>query len=233
MDYNINEVSLYQVLIYLLFGLLSAVVAYIITNYLLPMLSRRKYSRMQIWEKVQITFWIIYAGLLFIILFRLNMFVTIALSIVIFGAGWNFWRNVFSGIVIKLSTQFTIGEAIDIEFAKGELKTIGMSRSELINEIGETVVIPNYKLRNSVFRHLNKETNVHAHSFVVNVSAGKTIASVYNIALECPFVSANQKVEVERTGPNELVVRASVIDNTFIDQVNTYLHEFCGKDVVD
>jgi small-conductance mechanosensitive channel len=159
------------------------------------------------------------------------MLVTIALSVAIFGAGWSFWRNVFSGIVIKLSSQLKIGEAIDIEFAKGELKSIGMSQSELINESGETVVIPNYKLRNSVFRHLNKETHVQAHSFNVTVSAGKTIESVYRIALECPFVSANQKVEVERVGPNELVVRASVIDNAFIDNVNTYLHEYCGSAV--
>jgi len=37
------------------------------------------------------------------------------------------------------------------------------------------------------------------------------------MALECPFVSANQKVEVDRLSPNEVVVRASVIDNAFID----------------
>ena len=118
MNYSIGEVSLYQVLLYLLFGLLSAVVTYIITYYLLPMLSRRKHSRMLIWGRAQVVFWIVYAGLLFVILFRINMFVTVAISIVVFGAGWNYWRNVFSGLVIKLNAQLKVGDAIDIEFAR-------------------------------------------------------------------------------------------------------------------
>ncbi len=231
-DYNISDVSLRQVLMYLLFGLLSAVIAYIITHYLLPILSRHKYSRMLIWQRTQIVFWLVYVGLLFVILFRINMFVTIAMSIVIFGAGWNYWRNVFSGLVIKLNTQLRIGDVIDIEFARGELRSIGLSQSELINESGELVVVPNYKLRTSVVRHLNKKTNVQMHAFNISVSAQWTLEAMKNLALECPFVSANQKIEVERLSSDEVVVRAAVIDNAFIDNVNLYFQKACSASVI-
>ena len=230
MNYSIGDVSLYQVMIYMLFGLLTAIVTYVITHYLVPMLSRHKHARMQFWQKAQIIFWLVYVGVLFVILFGMNMYVTVAMTVVIFGAGWNYWRNVFSGLVIKLNSQPKIGEAIDVEFAKGVIKAIGMSQSELINESGETVVIPNDILRTSVFKHLNKETNVQVHSFIITTSTGRTIEAIYSMTLECPFVSANQKVEVDRMGPNEVVVRASVIDNSFIDKVNTYLHQMCGPE---
>jgi len=180
---------------------------------------------MQIWEKMQTVFWLVYLGLLYVIFFRINMFVTIAMSIVIFGAGWSYWRNVFSGLVIKLNSQLKIGDAIDIEITKGEIRSIGLSQSELINENGELVFVPNYKLRNSVLRHLNKKANVQMHVFVISVSAQRTLKTIYNLALECPFISANQKIEVERLNQNEVVVRASVIDNTFIDNVNKYFEK--------
>jgi len=183
---------------------------------------------MLIWGRAQVVFWIVYAGLLFVILFRINMFVTVAISIVVFGAGWNYWRNVFSGLVIKLNAQLKVGDAIDIEFARGELKSIGLAQSELINESGELVVVPNFKLRTSVLRHLNKKTNIQMHAFHISVSTSWSLDALNGLALECPYVSANHKIEVERVNTNEVVVRAAVIDNAFIDNVQMYFHSMCG-----
>lgn len=225
MDYSLNEISLYQVLIYLFIGVLSAMVTYIITYYILPLLSLRKSTQMHGWSRVQIVFWILYAGLLFVILFRMNMLVTVAMSVVVFGAGWNYWRNLFAGLVIKLNSQLSIGDAIDLEFAKGELKSIGFSQSELVNESGEVIVVPNNRLRSAILRHLNKESNVQMHAFYVAGSGEWTQDAIRNLALQCPYISANQKLEVERLDNGELVIRAAVIDNIFVDNVNHYFKE--------
>ena len=59
------------------------------------------------------------------------------------------------------------------------------------------------------------------HSFTVQF-ADKNIEAVYQLALNCPFISANQKIEVERTQGNEFTINAAVIDSSFVDKVNTY-----------
>lgn len=227
-DYSINEIALNQVLTYILIGVICAFVFFIFSRYLLPLISRGRQSWLRVWSKAEIVFWLVYVALLYTILFRTNMLVTIAMSIVIFGAGWNYWRNVFSGLIIKLDSQLKQGDAIDIEFAKGELKSIGLSQSELMNESGEMIVVPNYTLRNSVLRHLNKETNVQTQIFKVTTKQDMSSESVYRLALECPFISSNQKIEVERVNPDEVIVRAAVIDNAYIDNVHRYFQASCN-----
>ncbi|MEJ6736345.1 MAG: mechanosensitive ion channel [Flavobacteriales bacterium] len=149
------------------------------------------------------------------------MFITLIFMVIILGLGWNFWSNIFSGIVIRFTNQFEPGEVISTDFAKGELKSINLSQSELINDKGETIVVPNKKLRGAVLTHYHKKSNVQMHSFTVEFS-DKTIEAVYQVALNCPFISANQKIEVERTQGNEFNINAAVIDSYFVDKVNTY-----------
>jgi small-conductance mechanosensitive channel len=196
-------------------------VLYIINHYVIPLIKRKQHQINKYWQKLQIIAWLFFIGMFFIALIRANMFITLIFMVIILGLGWNFWSNIFSGIVIRFTNQFEPGEVISTDFAKGELKSINLSQSELINDKGETIVVPNKKLRGAVLTHYHKKSNVQMHSFTVEFS-DKTIEAVYQVALNCPFISANQKIEVERTQGNEFNINAAVIDSYFVDKVNTY-----------
>jgi len=221
MNFNVSEIQLYKLLFYVLFGAILFVVLYIINHYVIPLIKRKQHQINKYWQKLQIIAWLFFIGLFFIALIRANMFITLIFMVIILGLGWNFWSNIFSGIVIRFTNQFEPGEVISTDFAKGELKAINLSQSELINDKGETIVVPNKKLRGAVLTHYHKKSNVQMHSFTVEF-ADKTIEAVYQVALNCPFISANQKIEVERTQGNEFTINAAVIDSSFVDKVNTY-----------
>jgi len=221
MNFNVSEIQLYKLLFYVLFGAILFVVLYIINHYVIPLIKRKQHQINKYWQKLQIIAWLFFIGLFFIALIRANMFITLIFMVIILGLGWDFWSNIFSGIVIRFTNQFEPGEVISTDFAKGELKSINLSQSELINDKGETIVVPNKKLRGAVLTHYHKKSNVQMHSFTVELS-DKTIEAVYQVALNCPFISANQKIEVERTQGNEFTINAAVIDSSFVDKVNTY-----------
>lgn len=221
MNFNVSEIQIYKLLFYVLFGAILFVVLYIINHYVIPLIKRKQHQINKYWQKLQIIAWLFFIGLFFIALIRANMFITLIFMVIILGLGWNFWSNIFSGIVIRFTNQFEPGEVISTDFAKGELKAINLSQSELINDKGETIVVPNKKLRGAVLTHYHKKSNVQMHSFTVEF-ADKTIEAVYQVALNCPFISANQKIEVERTQGNEFTINAAVIDSSFVDKVNTY-----------
>ncbi|HFC00151.1 MAG TPA: mechanosensitive ion channel family protein [Phaeodactylibacter sp.] len=221
MDY-INKIPSYHLLLYIAFGVLLFVVLHIIDNYIIPLSKDKDSVVKKYWEKIQIISWLVFAGLLFIAAFRANMFITVAFGLVIFGLGWSFWRNVFSGIVIKLNNSFKIGETISTDFATGELKAIHLSQSELINPNGELVVIPNHKLSTAVLTHLYKKSNTKTYTFTVTPSKKQTSKDIYQMALTCPFISTNEKIEIERTNENDFKIKASVIDNDFLDKAQAY-----------
>jgi len=221
MNFNVSEIQIYKLLFYVLFGAVLFVVLYIINNYVIPLIKRKQHQINKYWQKFQIIAWLLFIGLFFIALIRANIFITLTFMVIVLGLGWNFWSNIFSGVIIRFNNQFEPGEVISTDFAKGELKAINLSQSELINDKGETIVVPNKKLRNAVLTHYHKKSNVQMHSFTVEFT-DKTIEAVYQLALNCPFISANQKIEVERIQGNEFTINAAIIDSSFVDKVNTY-----------
>lgn len=221
MNFNISEIQLYKLLFYVVFGAILFILLYIINHYVIPLIKRKQHQINKYWQKFQIIAWLLFTGTFFIALIRANIFITLTFMLIILALGWNFWSNIFSGIIIRFNNQFEPGEVISTDFAKGELKVINLSQSELINDKGETVIIPNKKLRNAVLTHYHKKSNVQMHSFNV-AFPDKTLETVYQLALNCPFISANQKIEVERIQGNEFTINAAVIDSSFVDKVNTY-----------
>lgn len=221
MNFNISEIQLYKLLFYVLFGAILFIVLYIINHYVIPLIKRKQHQINKYWQKFQIIAWLLFSGMFFIALIRANLFITLTFMVIILGLGWNFWSNIFAGIIIRFNNQFEPGEVIATDFAQGELKAVNLSQSELINDKGETIIIPNKKLRGAVLTHYHKKSNVQMHAFTVEL-ADKTIEAVYQLAINCPFISANQKIEVERIQGNEFTINAAVIDSSFVDKVNSY-----------
>ena len=229
MNLTISEIQVYKLMFYLLFGGALLLGFYIINNYVIPLIKRKKHQINNYWQKFQIIVWLLFVGMFIIALLRANTMITTLFIIIVLGVGWNFWSNIFAGIIIRFNNQFELGEVISTAFAKGELKAINLSQSELINDKGETIVVPNKKLRGSVLTHYHKKSNVQIHTFTVQIS-NKTIEWVEQLVLSCPFIAANQKIEIEKNMDDEFTIYAAVIDMAFIDQINAYfaalLHEW-------
>ena len=98
MNYTISEIQIYQLLLYVAFGVLLLMGFYIINNFIIPLIKTKQRQVKRYWQKIQIVSWLLFSSMFFIALFRVNMVITLSFTLIILGLGWNFWRNIFSGI---------------------------------------------------------------------------------------------------------------------------------------
>ena len=48
------------------------------------------------------------------------------------------------------------------------------------------------------------------------------MSTIKNLALLCPFIASNQKIEVEKIKDSDYILRAGIIDISFAEEVNIY-----------
>jgi small-conductance mechanosensitive channel len=219
---SLENIPVSDILKFLVTGLIIALAFNIINSYIIPFIKERQAATIKWWQRIQIIIWLIFVTLFYVRMLQANIIVTVILSVFLFGVGFNYWRNVFAGILIKFSNQFRAGDIISTDFAQGQLSAIHLSQTKLINDKGELVVIPNAKIRTAVLKQLYKKNNVQTHSFKVQVAADQSAEDLHRLVLNCPYISANQEISVEKKSKEEYLVQVSVIDNSFVDKVNRY-----------
>jgi small-conductance mechanosensitive channel len=222
MNFNLENIPYVEIVTFLLAGLLLLFVFNIVNGYVIPFIKEKENAIGKWWQRIQIISWLLFASLFYVTMLQANIIVTTIFTVLIFGIGWNYWRNVFAGILIKFSSQFRVGDIISSDYAVGELNAVMLSQTQLINSKGELVVIPNYKIREGVLKQLYQKHNLQTHSFVVKIAQDKTSEDLYQLALACPYISANQDIVIEKKQLDEYLLKVSIIDNSFIEKVNDY-----------
>lgn len=219
---SLENIPVSDILKFLIAGLIIMVVFNIINSYIIPFIKERQAATLKWWQRIQIITWLLFVALFYVKMLQANIVVTVILSVFLFGVGFNYWRNIFAGILIKFSNQFRAGDIISADFAQGQLSAINLSQTKLVNDKGELVVIPNAKIRAAVLKQLYKKNNVQTHSFKVQANKNQTSEDLYRLVLNCPYISANQKINVEKKANDEYLIQVSIIDNSFVDKVNLY-----------
>jgi small-conductance mechanosensitive channel len=222
MNFLQSTIPLFIIFEYIIVGLLLLLVLNFIGRYIIPLIEKRTVFINPWWQKIQIVIWLAYLILFYSDLLRLYTAITLISTVVVLGLGWEYWKNIFAGVLIKFNDQFKKGDFISINKIKGTLKTIRLSRSELINEKGELVVIPNNELRNKVLTHLHRTQDVNICIFNVKNTIDQSPEAIYKLAYDCPYISGNQEISVEKKQKNEYIIKATIIDNSFIEYANNY-----------
>jgi len=218
MNYYINDIKLYQVFLYIGFGFFLFFIFKLIKGYVFPLLTNKESSIKKNWLRIQIVIWFLFSTAFFVALLKLNTYTTLTFLVIILGLGWNHWRNIFSGIVIKFNKELAIGETITTNFVTGTLSKIGFAETRLINSNGEIISIPNFKLKNSVLKKISKLNN----STSITIQSSLTTQEIYNQALVCPYISGNNKIEVKAIENNQFVIKITLIDALYKDDVMFY-----------
>ncbi len=218
MENYFNTIPIFQILSMLFIGAVLHFVFRVTNTYIFPLKQGKKATYKLIWQRIQVIVWIAYALLFFTILFYENKLITTVITAIIIGLGWNYWGNVFSGILIKLNNHLRVGDSIETDFVSGRIKKINISNTKLLNETGEIVVIPNSKLTRSVRKLQKQKRDYNTHIFIIK-NDKLSYAEIYKIALHCPYLATNQAINIERIQENEFQIKASLIDISFVDKV--------------
>lgn len=223
MESYINTLPYKQVLLFLVIGGLLHFVFYLITSYGVPILIKKRQAIGLYWNRFQIFSWTVYLLLFFSSLFKANMYLTLAISVLVLGIGWTFWINFFAGIMIKFTDQFKVNDNISTDLVTGKIKAIKSAFTEVISNKGELLVISNSQLKKAVLKHLNQKNTLNTSTFVCN---GKlSYNEVYHYALNCPYLTGNQVIKVERNKNRKNVVKAMLLDESFKEEAIAYFEK--------
>jgi len=203
---------------YIVIGILMYIAFRIIDGYVIPVMKEKKYIN-KYWQRLQIVVWLLYFYILVSMLFEMDIIKTITFLGVVIGLGWTYWRNIFSGILIRFNQELKEGDIISTDFASGEIVNINLAQSELKNAEGELIIIPNYRLKSAVLKQLHEKKTIKTHSFTIKTDEDLKSEDVYQRALNCPYLSSNQDVLVEKKGVGEFILKAIVVDECFLDEV--------------
>lgn len=99
-------------------------------------------------NRLEIIVWSMY--LLVVIYYDLitSLPVTVIILALILVAFFDFWRNYFSGIVLKFGDKLHLGDSITVNGHSGKILEFGNRTLKIINTIGEEMLIP-YRLINT------------------------------------------------------------------------------------
>ncbi|MDC0230701.1 mechanosensitive ion channel family protein [Aureispira] len=222
MDLSINNIPYSTIAVFIAVGFSLQFFFKLVNNQVIPFLQQKQKTTYKWWQRIKILAWLLYSFLFFVALLSANIIVTLFLSVIVLGLGWNYWRNIFSGILIKFSSQFRKGDIISTEFAKGALKTINLSHTKLLNEQGELVVIPNFILRNAVLKQLYKKRNIKTHSFKITTDDSCQKDRIYQLVLNCPYISVHQEISIKKLQKNVFLLKVSIIDIAFVEKIHEY-----------
>ncbi len=229
MENYIDKIPYSYIVFYTLIGIFLFFGIRIFNGYVIPLLKEKQHSVAKSWQRLKITLWVVYFTMFYATLFQANMFITSIFTLIILGLGWNYWRNIFSGILIKFNNQFKVGDRISTDFTSGILKNIYLDETELINDEGELVSIPNYKLNLAVLKHHFKKNTIETHLFRVKTRSNLNSEAIYQYAIDCPYISANQEITIIKKGEKKYAVKASIIDNSFIEKAQEFFSKLESK----
>lgn len=219
-----NKIPIHLFIIFFMIGVSLLILFYIVSNYIIPLIKERHHLIYKWWKRIQIIIWSIYVIVLFYSMLQANLVITSIFTIIILTIGWNYWTNIFAGILIKFNRKLKRGDIISTDFAEGEVKIIHLAQTELITDKGELIVVPNSKLRTDVLKKIYNKSKIKTHTFTIKLDGKKTSEEIKEYVINCPYIAANQTITVENNINNEYTVIASVIDKTFINKTKEYLN---------
>lgn len=224
LDY-IHTIPFSQTILFLVLGALLHFVSGIIGNYVIPLKRVKSAKISKLWLRIQIITWAVYSLLFYTSLFWANKYLTLIITIIVLGLGWNYWINIFAGVLIKYNNHPKPGDLIKTDLVSGKITAIKMAHSEIKNNKGEFVIIPNEKLKGAVLKYQQKKSLTKKHTFIINNDNIKTYDAALRLVINCPYLCANQKIKIGKTPAGSYQVIASPLDSSFIDRIDVYFSE--------
>jgi len=223
MENYINTLPVNQVFLFIIIGALLHFVFYVVNTYIIPVFKKKRASIDLYWLRFQILSWTVFLLLFFSVLFKENMYLTLAISVITVGIGWNFWTNFFAGVMIKFTNQFKINDNISTELATGKIKNIKMTFTEVINAEGELLVVPNIQMKKAVLKHHNKKNTLNTNTFICSTKIDHN--EVLKYAMNCPYFTGNQNIKVIKNQNKDYEIKAMLLDESFKEKAGDYFNE--------
>ncbi|MCB0706729.1 MAG: mechanosensitive ion channel [Saprospiraceae bacterium] len=178
-------------------------------------------------DRAEIIVWAIYiiAAIYFALIASLPVaFILIALMVFSF---FDFWRNFFSGIILKLGDKLQLGDSISVNGHTGKIIEFGNRALKITSSFGEEVLIP-YSLINTEIKIEQKSRpKILLKTFVleeVSANKNKIETAIYNN----PWILISSPISISMEN-QQTRLSFYVLDNAFFEKAKQQLLTDLGE----
>ncbi len=199
----------------------------VLTDYITPFLKAKyKIKRANLFVyRLKITTWLVYV--LFSFYQLISSHLIIGLSLVAFMAliGFNFWKDFFTGTLLKFSGNLNINDFISVDGLKGKLLKFNARNILIETDNDELMYIPYRRfLNNEVSKKLNKG-EMRSKKITLQLQKEYPTNQLKQIVMLCPWVNSHKPVKVTKVDATtyEIIVYAS--DDFTFNKIQEYLFQ--------
>jgi|GEM_PF-2450525 len=146
--------------------------------------------------------------------------------------GFNFWKDFFAGVYLKLDGRIFINDNITINGIKGKISKLHIRNLELKSDSDEIISIPyHHFLNTTVAKRLNKGEE-RSRTLTLNVknnSDYNSIKAIEGLLTICPWIYSHKQSLVKRNSSNdtttEYAISIYVSDSITLKKVEEFLDE--------
>jgi len=146
--------------------------------------------------------------------------------------GFNFWKDFFAGVYLKLDGRIFINDNITINGIKGKISKLHIRNLELKSDSDEIISIPyHHFLNTTVAKRLNKgeERSRTITLTLANNSDYNSIKAIESLLNICPWIYSHKQSLVKRNSSNdtttEYAISIYVSDSITLKKVEEFLDE--------
>jgi small-conductance mechanosensitive channel len=186
--------------------------------------------------KIKIITWVLFIVFCFYQLVTSHIVIGISVSAFIAVIGFNFWKDFFAGIFLKLEGRLQVNDYIDIDKTKGQITKLHTRNLEINTQHDEVISIPYHRLLNTfVAKRLNKGEE-RSRSIKISIpsdSKNNSIKAIEDALNICPWIYTHKPSSVNRTSSTDYSITIYAADNFTFQKVEEFLKQHLINDSND
>lgn len=229
-----NEIGPETIFVLTLIGVVLLLLFYILRKFVIPALPSRKAVKKGTTNiyRLEVLLWVLFAGFSVYRLISDNFTLGASLVVVVALAGFNFWRDLLAGIIIKLENNVQIGDPVRFKEYAGVISSMDRRSIQLKTDNDEIVFI--------AYRHLDKDI------IVKRQAKGKLISSKIKFNLsghnqeemvkrlevwvyECPWTITGDEIPVQMIDGENVAITIYAVDAESLAKAELFIKSNLSK----
>ena len=221
-----GKISLPLLIVFLVIGVLIIVFYRILYAFIIPSIERRKVKRFfAIWIfRLEIMTWAAFVVYFIYRFMLLSPLFTLVILILIVALGWKFWKDIFSGVILKIENKIKPGDSISIAGESGTVEEMSSRNVSIKGSHEELIVIPYSDIGGyKIIREQGRDNVLRFRLSKANIKSIGGDQALKKLIMSCPWASPRHTPEITSFDDTQAEVTAWAMDPEVKDRLREYV----------
>jgi hypothetical protein len=205
-------------------------VLYLLKKYVIPLFMKgQDQSKNQLFLlRVETVTWLAYTLVALVVLFADSFTVTAGIIVVVGLVGFNFWRDFFPGLLMRVSNKYSVNDLVRHEPYSGKLIKMGYTTMHIRTEQEEEIYIPYRKVVSDVFIKRQSTGKLMSAKMILHLGGkdvDRVLREVPHWLFECPWSIPQNENQVQLQPGGMLHITIYSTDHQSLAKVERFIEK--------